>query len=352
MDFGIILGDTPTAVSERDHFDSILRQVEAAQRAGMNHVLMGQHFMFEGSRWFQPVPVMARLAGELDPHVRLVTQIVIAPLYHPVMLAEELATLDVVTGGRISVGLGIGYLPREYEVFGVPFGQRGSRLEETVLILKQMWTQDRVDHTGRHFTLVDVPVHIRPLQQPHPPIWIGAGSAAGIDRAARLDARWPITPQVPPGDLARQLTGFFDARERAGLSRSGRQPLRREIMLGTDHDSALARAVEVATPWYVNMARTGHNKYVDPEGLVKSIPGVLSTHWVLGSPQECAAQLRDIGATVPVDPVVTRANWPGMSPAESVAYIDQLGEQLIPLLADFEPVDEVAVTDPVGSPVA
>jgi len=63
MDFGIILGDIPTTVSEKDHFDSILRQVEAAQRAGMNHILMGQHFIFERSRWLQPVPVLARLAG-------------------------------------------------------------------------------------------------------------------------------------------------------------------------------------------------------------------------------------------------------------------------------------------------
>ncbi len=342
MDFGIILGDIPTTVSEREHFDSILRQVEAAQRAGMNHILMGQHFMFERSRWFQPVPIMARLAGELDPHVRLVTQIIIAPLYHPVLLAEELATLDVVTGGRISVGLGIGYIPKEYEVFGVPFKQRGSRLEETVQILKQMWTQDRVNHVGKHFTLKDIPVHIRPLQIPHPPIWIGAGSAAGVERAARLDAKWPITPQVPPADLAGQLAGFFDARARAGMPRRGRQPLRREIMLGRDRESALARAVEVAMPWYLNMAATGHNRYVDPEGLVKSIPSVLSTHWVLGSPDECATQLREIGSTVPVDPVITRANWPGMSAEESVAYIDQLGNELVPLLADFQPVDDLS----------
>jgi alkanesulfonate monooxygenase SsuD/methylene tetrahydromethanopterin reductase-like flavin-dependent oxidoreductase (luciferase family) len=342
MDFGILLGDVPTAVSEADHFDSILRQVEAAQRAGMNHILIGQHFMFERSRWFQPVPVLARLAAEVDPHVRLVTQILIAPLYHPVLLAEELATLDVVTGGRLTVGMGIGYIPSEYEVLGVPFAERGSRLEETVVILQQMWTQDRVSHVGRHFTLEDVAVHVRPLQRPHPPIWIGAGSPAGVARAARLGASWPITPQVPPGDLAGQLTGFFEARERAGLPPRGRQPLRREIMLGADRESALARAVEVATPWYLNMAATGHNKYVDPEGLVRSIPGVLSTHWVLGSPEECAAQLRALGSTVPVDPVITRANWPGMTTDESVRYIEQLGTELIPLLADFQPVDEVA----------
>jgi alkanesulfonate monooxygenase SsuD/methylene tetrahydromethanopterin reductase-like flavin-dependent oxidoreductase (luciferase family) len=338
MDFGIILGDTPTTVSPKDHLDSILRQVNAAQSAGMNHILIGQHFIFERSRWFQPVPLLARLAGELDSHMRLVTQILIAPLYHPVLLGEELATLDVVTGGRLSVGLGLGYIPGEYELFGVPFNERGQRLNETIEILKLMWTQDRVTYHGRHFTLDDIPIHIRPIQQPHPPIWVGAGSPAGIERAARLGDAWPITPQVAPKDLPAQLGGFFDARAKAGRSRSGRQPLRREIMLGANYDDALAKAVEVATPWYVNMANTGHNKYVDPEGLVKSIPGVLSTHWVLGNAEECAAQLRAIGESVPVNPVITRANWPGMTPDDSVAYIETLGEQLIPLLKDFESV--------------
>jgi len=342
MEFGIILGDLPTTISERDHFDSILRQVEAAQRAGMTYILMGQHFMFEGSRWLQPVPVLARLAGELDQQVRLVTQIMIAPLYHPVLLAEELATLDVVTGGRISVGVGLGYIPREYDVLGVPFRERGARLNETIEILKLMWTQDRVSYDGRFFTLDDIPVHIRPIQRPHPPIWVGAGSPAGIERAARLGDAWPITPQVAPKDLPAQVSGFFDAREKAGRPRSGRQPLRREIMLGKNREEALATAVRVATPWYVNMLKSGHYTYVDPDELVKSIPGVLSAHWVLGDADDCAAQLRAIGDSVPVNPVITRANWPGMTADESVAYIGMLGEQLIPSLKDYESVTTLA----------
>jgi probable F420-dependent oxidoreductase len=342
MDFGIILGDIPTTISERDHFDSILRQVEAAQRAGMTYILMGQHFMFEGSRWFQPVPVLARLAGELDQHVKLVTQIMIAPLYHPVLLAEELATLDVVAGGRICVGVGLGYIPREYEVLGVPFRERGARLDETIEILKLMWTQDRVSYQGRFFTLDDIPVHIRPLQSPHPPIWVGAGSPAGIERAARLGDAWPITPQVPPKDLPAQVGRFFDAREKAGRPRSGWQPLRREIMLGKNREEALATAVRVATEWYVNMLGTGHYTYVNRDELVKSIPGVLAAHWVLGDAADCAAQLRAIGDSVPVNPVITRANWPGMTADESVAYIGMLGEQLIPSLKDYEPVTTLA----------
>ena len=120
------------------------------------------------------MPVLARRAGGLDPHVRLVTQILIARLYHPVMLAEELATLDVVTDGRLSVGLGLGYIPAEYELFGVPFNQRGARLNETIEILKLIWTHDRVSYRGKHFALYDIPVNIRPIQQPHPPLWLRA----------------------------------------------------------------------------------------------------------------------------------------------------------------------------------
>ena len=100
------------------------------------------------------------------------------------------------------MGLGLGYIPAEYELFGVPFNQRGARLNETIEILKLMWTQDRVSYRGKHFALDDIPVHIRPIQQPHPPLWIGAGSPAGIRRAARLGDVWPITPQVKPADLA------------------------------------------------------------------------------------------------------------------------------------------------------
>jgi len=341
MDVGIILGNIPTTVSERDHFDSILRQAEAVQEAGMNHILIGQHFMFEGSRWFQPVPVLARLAGELDDHVRLCTQILIGPLYHPVMLAEELATLDVVTGGRLSVGLGLGYMPNEYEVFGVPFKERGGRLSETIEILKLLWTQDRVTYHGKYFTLDDVAVHIRPLQDPHPPIWVGAGSTAGIRRAATLGDAWPITPQEKPAELPELLRRYFDFREQAGRSRSGRVPLRREIMIGRDREDALAKAVHVAAPWYLNMAATGVNKYVDPEGLKASIPGVMAAHWVLGTAQDCAAQLREIGSQVPVDPIITRANWPNMSTQDSVDYIRLLGKELVPAVKAFPSVESM-----------
>lgn len=342
MELGIILGNIPLSVSEREHFDSILRQAEAAQEAGLTHILIGQHFHFEDSRWFQPVPLLARLAGELDDHVRLATQIMVAPLYNPVMLAEELATLDVVTGGRISVGLGLGYIPKEYETFGVPYKERGARFDEILEILKLMWTQDRVSYQGKYYQLDDINVHIKPIQNPHPPIWIGAGSNAGIRRAARFGDAWPITPQETPEELPKLLGKYFDYREAAGRSRSGKVPLRREIMLGRNREDALERAVQVASEWYINMSAQSKEGYVDPDELRRSAGNTMAKHWVLGDPEDVAQQLRDIGSVVPVDPIVTRANWPGMTTQDSVDYIRMLGEQVIPAVRDFEVVETVS----------
>src|SRR5579872_3110364 len=124
---GLLLSDVPVSVSPSQQFRDVLRIVEAAQANGLTYIAIGQHFLYGDLRWLQPVPLLARLAAEVDPHVRLVTQVMIAPLYHPVMLAEELATLDIVSEGRLIVGLGLGYRIAEYAAFDVNFKQRGRR---------------------------------------------------------------------------------------------------------------------------------------------------------------------------------------------------------------------------------
>jgi alkanesulfonate monooxygenase SsuD/methylene tetrahydromethanopterin reductase-like flavin-dependent oxidoreductase (luciferase family) len=333
MDLGIILGDTPTTVKPQDHFTAVMRQVEAVQRNGMKYILIGQHFLFPESRWLQPIPLLARLAAEVDRDVRLVTQVLIAPLYPPVLLAEELATLDIVTEGRLIVGLGVGYLPHEYASFGVPFDERVARLEECVEILRAMWTNDRVTFDGRFTKLSDVPVHIRPVQSPHPPIWIGAQSKGGVRRAARIGDAWPITPQEPPDQVRDRLGIFVDERERLGLPVTP-QPLRREIVVSSDRDDAISKAVAMAQPWYLHMAEIG-NEHMNRDEVIASMAKVVDRTFVLGSADQCAAQLRAIGDVAPIGPVITRASWPGMSADAAVEYLDSLGEELVPAMREY-----------------
>lgn len=347
MDFGIMLGDHPTSVPPKEHFDGILRQVEAAQRAGVTYFLIGQHFLWSGgSRWLQPVPTLARLAGEVDRDTRLATQIIISPLYHPVMLAEELATLDIVTEGRLDVGLGLGYIEREYETFGIPFDERIPRFEEGLQVLRELWTNDRVTFTGQFHQLEDASVHLRPVQDPHPPIWLGAQTKAGIRRAARYGDAWPITPQVAAADLPARVRIFADERERLGKP-FGRLPLRREIVVGRDREDAIARAVAMARPWYEQMASQG-TKEVSSAEVAGQMRDVVTRSFILGSAAECAEQLRAIGDRVPVNPVVTRGNWPGMTTDDMIAYVETLGHELIPSLRDYQSADALAVDQVAG----
>jgi alkanesulfonate monooxygenase SsuD/methylene tetrahydromethanopterin reductase-like flavin-dependent oxidoreductase (luciferase family) len=322
MEFGVLLTDMPIAVSAQEHFDGILRQVEAAQRNGMSYILIGQHFVFREYRWLQPVPLLARLAAEVDPDVKLVTQVLIGPLYHPVLLAEELATLDIVSQGRLIVGLGLGYRTTEYETFGVPFKERGRRLDECIAVLKAMWTNDKVTFSGDFWHLDDVPVHIRPVQDPHPPLWIGADSRAGVMRAARLGDAWPIPPQVPVDQASRRIQAFVDERTRLGLP-VGPLPIRREVVVGRDREDATDWAVRRAGP------SLGHMHQMNDTGVrvARDDPTVdlVERSFVLGDLDDCTNQLQLLAAALPVNPVITRAGWPGMTSTDSVERLDSLG---------------------------
>jgi alkanesulfonate monooxygenase SsuD/methylene tetrahydromethanopterin reductase-like flavin-dependent oxidoreductase (luciferase family) len=336
MDVGILISDLPTSLRPRDHFDAVLRQVEAAQRNGLKYLLIGQHFVFPESRWLQPVPLLARLSAEVDPDVRLVTTVLIAPVYPPVLLAEELATLDIVSEGRLVVGLGAGYVREEFAAFGVPYEERFARLEECVAVLEALWTSERVTFHGRFTTLDDVPVMTRPVQQPRPPLWLGAMSDAGVRRAARLGDAWIVTPTTPAATLPARFAVF--AAEREGTGRPmGRMPLRREIVVGRDRDDALSRAAGMGRVWYDSMIAIGSPHF----DRFPTVQDWVRSGFVCGSAADVAAEIRAIGDRVPVDPVLTRAHWPGMTSEQAVANIDSLGRELVPALRDYAPVPDL-----------
>src|ERR1700733_5075473 len=133
--FGIILGDQPVTVDARAHLDMVLSQVEAAQRNGFTYICLGQHFLYDGFRWLQPIPLLARLAAETGAEVRLAPTVIVSPFYHPVVLAEELATLDIISDGRLIVGVGSGYAPAEFEHMQVPYEERFRRMEEGIELM-------------------------------------------------------------------------------------------------------------------------------------------------------------------------------------------------------------------------
>ena len=336
MELGILISDVPRSWGAKKQFDSLLRQVEAAQRNGFTYITIGQHFLYGDLTWLQPVPVLARLAAEVDPKVRLVTTILIAPLYNPVILAEELATLDVVTEGRLTVGLALGYRTEEFTYLGVPREERVARFEEALELMRKIWTDETVDHDGTYFQVPNAQPHIRPWQEPHPPLGLGGFSPRSVRRAGRLGDRWAIPPEIEVEDAHRLLGLFFEEQAKRGRPRT-HQPFRRNVFLGADRQEAVQAFIHAARDRYVAYAQRGLDLY-DPAELERDFVATTGKHAVLGSPDEVVEQLAALAAELPIDPIVIRPGWPTLEPDEIVACLDAFGGDVVPALKAIEPM--------------
>jgi len=161
---------------------------------------------------------LAYVAGHTD-RIRLGTATVCAPFTAPALLAKTLTSLDVLSGGRLTVGLGIGWLPQEYAAAGVPFERRGARMDEYLQCLEALWTQDPVEFAGEFYTVPRSRVGPPAVQQPHPPVLLGGAAAPALRRAGRLAQGWICSSRE-------DLTGIGEGVEtvRAGAREAGRDP--------------------------------------------------------------------------------------------------------------------------------
>jgi len=332
---GVLLSDVPTSVPPAKQFSDVQRVVEAAQANGFTYIAIGQHFLYGDLRWLQPVPLLARLAADVDPHVRLVTQIMIAPLYHPVLLAEEIATLDVVTEGRLVFGAGLGYRPEEFGYLGVPFAERAARMDESLELIRRLWTEDEVTHAGRFWQLDAVRPHVKPVQQPHPPVWIGAHSLAGARRAGRFGDGYVCPPETPVEEIVQRYAVVRDGFA-ARAKPFGPQPLRRNVLVADTTEEALVEYARVAQGRYLTYAQRGLD-VMDRQALTDDFAAAVAGHAVVGTPDDVTARLCELVTTLPVDPLLLRPQWPSMEVGEAIAAIDRLGREVVPVLRDVTP---------------
>jgi alkanesulfonate monooxygenase SsuD/methylene tetrahydromethanopterin reductase-like flavin-dependent oxidoreductase (luciferase family) len=331
LEFGIILGDVPDSVSPREHLDGILRQVETAQEHGFTYICIGQHFLYRSFRWPQPIPLLAHLAAVTDPHVKLVVSVLIVPAYHPVVLAEELATLDMVTRGRLIVGVGAGYRREEFEWLQVPFEQRYKRLEEAVELMQLAWSEPSFSFAGRFWQLNDATTHVRPVQEPRPPLWFGAMSPIGIRRAARLGDAWMITVETALSDVP-DLLATFDAERRTHGLPTTRVPIRREIILAPDVDEALSIYETRAGERFLAYAERGAEFLaVERDRLREGFRDWAHERAILGSADECVARLAQFDADR-LGPVIVRPSWPGMDGDAVDRYLTDVGRNVVSAL--------------------
>ncbi|MEM3522322.1 MAG: LLM class flavin-dependent oxidoreductase, partial [Candidatus Bathyarchaeia archaeon] len=179
-------------------------------------------------------------AGIATRRIKVGTAIVVLPLDNPIRVAEEAALLDIISKGRFILGIGVGNRKEEFEAFGVPFKERGSRFEEEVIILRKLLSEPKVTFIGKHYHIKDIAIMPKPIQKPLPPIWIAAQwSVKAVKRAARLGDAWlpdPITP-------IKVLKSYMEVYKKE-LKKVGKdfyrieRPLRREAYISENAEKA------------------------------------------------------------------------------------------------------------------
>jgi probable F420-dependent oxidoreductase len=152
----------------------------------------------------------------ITERVMLETGILVLPQRQPALVAKEAATIDVLSNGRLRLGVGVGWQAAEYEALGVPFAERGARMAEAVEVLKEMWTEPHINHKGRFYRFEDVGMEPKPLQKPHPPIIFGGGSPKALERAGRLADGWVAGPGTPPARFEQGRHAVLEAARAAG----------------------------------------------------------------------------------------------------------------------------------------
>lgn len=217
MDYGISfpqsqIGNDPVVIR---HF------VERAEVLGFQRLTLVDHIL--GAReakdapwavhytieygFHEPMTLFAWIAG-FTKTMRLVTANVVLPQRQTELAAKQAAQIDILTGGRLDLGIGVGWSKSEFEALGMNFDNRGERIEEQVELMRRLWTDELVDFDGKWHKISDMGMNPRPIQRPIP-IWFGAMAEVAVKRAARIGDGWLMSPRAEPNDEMKRLVETF-----------------------------------------------------------------------------------------------------------------------------------------------
>jgi probable F420-dependent oxidoreductase len=211
----------------------VIRFVQRAETLGFESIWTGDHIILpaggttqypytqDGSfplasteNFFEPFTLLA-YAAAVTRTIKIGTTVIIVPYRNPIEQAKMLACLDVLSGGRLICGVGVGWLEKEFQVLGASYKDRGAVTDEYIQIFKTLWTEAEPAFTGRFYEFDGITMYPKPLQKPHPPIWVGGHSRAAVRRAVRLGDAWHPTRQTPDG-VAAHLPYLREEAERIG----------------------------------------------------------------------------------------------------------------------------------------
>ena len=319
MRFGLLLTNQyPPNDAAAAHFREVIEQARLARDLGFDLVVFGQHFLANEFQMIQPAIAAARLAAEAGD-MRLGITVYLLPLLNPVAVAEESASLDVITGGRLIFGIGLGYREVEDNAFGLDPKRRVRRLRDHLAVVKKLWTGEPVDFDAPYCRLKGATTALRPVQRPHPPIWVAANNDRAVERAAEIGDTWNINPHATLATIERQMGLYRAALERHGKPFPSELPLMREACVADSRAEALRLARPSLEEKYRAYVAWGQHKALPADDdMSAAFDDLIRDRFIIGDPSEAADEINRCVAATGANTLIFRVNWPGM-PREAIA---------------------------------
>ncbi len=313
--------------------DEQFAMVRLARDRGWDSVFTGQHYLNEGNnKQLQAVPFLARLQAEAG-QMTCGLGVLLVPIHNPVYIAETIATLDIICRGNFIFGVGLGYREEEFDAFRVPMKERVKRFIGHLELIKRLWSEESVSHEDASSKLVNVRMNIRPVQRPHPPIWVAANQDVAVKRAARVGDAWMLNPHATLPTLVRQLALFREERKLAKLPPSHAVPCVREIVCARNRKEALDLAAPYLTAKYQAYTQWGQDEAMPGgDSINQPLEELIRDRFIIGSPEDCYRQLEPYWKQAQVNHLIFRAHWAGMPLGSALQSMRMISDELLPAL--------------------
>lgn len=334
MRFGILLsGPYRGDFDPVQMYQHICQQAQVAYQGNFEALFTAQHYLTgPAAAMVQPFLLLSYLAAQV-PGLYMGTSVFLLPLHHPVDVAEQTATLDILSGGRFLFGVGQGYREVEFQSFGLDKGHRRQRMVEGLQVIQKLWAEDNVTFQGRFFQLDGVSIAPKPLQRPGPPILVGADTVRSVSRVPEVGDHWIASRRHSKGFLRQALPAYKAALERQGREFKGLF-IFRDLCVAGDAREAEERIKEAYETMYQVYARWGQ----PGERYDLSFDELKQERLIVGSPDEVAEQVMTYHQEFGAEFMWFTVYWPGMEPEWTLETIRLFGERVIPAIKRATPV--------------
>ena len=225
-------------------YRDFINYIIAAEKVGFEGVFLVEHHFTGQGQLSASLNLLSYLAARTT-RIRLGTAVVVLPWHNPVLLAEQVATLDVLSGGRVDLGIGRGYRKEEFDAFCVPMSEAQERFNECLEVMLKAWSSDaRFSHNGKRWNYKDIMVEPAPVQRPHPPIWLAGGSPQGIAYVASQNYNLLLDQLADIGQVRERVAAYLDGLEKIGQPRDATRVGIARSLTVVRNEAERAKAIE------------------------------------------------------------------------------------------------------------